>query len=130
MPFTLTFHSLAEKVPQHEEKIVFFDTSLGSFESQSSELKFGEAFYVWEQVDENGITEGNSCTYSPDDGPEKGWELYFGISYEDYGVSCGPLNNLNPHRANNLYWCSLDEFWNTFPAPYDSARTFTEIWRS
>lgn len=130
MSFTLTFHSLEEKIPQHEEEIVFFDTSLGSFDSQSGELKTGEVFYTWEQVDDNGFPEGNSCAYSPEDKPEDGWELYFNVSYDDTAVCYGPLNNLEPHQTMNLHWCNLDEFWNTLPAPYDPTRTFKETWRT
>jgi hypothetical protein len=130
MTFTLTFQSLEEKMPQHEEKILFFNTSLGSFDSQSGEMKPGKVFYTWEQVDEDGLPEGNCCSYSPNDEPEEGWELYINLEYDDIAVSYGPLNNLDTHQTKNLYWCNLDEFWNTLPGPHDSGRNFEETWRT
>ena len=51
MPFTLTFHSLVEKTPQHGEQILYFSTGLDSFDVQQGNLRDATVEYCWDDVD-------------------------------------------------------------------------------
>ena len=115
MPFTLSFHSLTEKVPQHNEHILYFNTTTDGFDFQQGNLREDTVEYIWDEIDEDGMASGNSACYNEGDLPEDNWKLSVGISNESYGF-IGEGETLEP-RANNIYWINAEEFWNTFPEP-------------
>ena len=63
MPRTLTFHTFAEKRPEHEQEIFYFETS--SFYS-SVEPCLAKVEYTWVEYDEIGPT-GLQIIYDPQD---------------------------------------------------------------
>ena len=116
MPFTLTFHSLVEKTPQHGEQILYFSTGLDSFDAQQGNLRDATVEYYWDEYDENGDATGNSCTYDPEDSEVLvNWRLCFSLGgdFLDEGFV---IDDAEP-RKNNFYWINAEEFWNTFPEP-------------
>lgn len=63
MPRNLTFHTFAEKMPEHGQEILHFETS--SFYS-SIQPRFAEVEYTWVECDEYGPT-GLQIYYDPQD---------------------------------------------------------------
>jgi hypothetical protein len=115
MPFTLTFHSLAEKTPQYGEQILYFSTSLDSFDTQVGNLREATVEYYWDEYDEDGST-GNSVCYDPEDSdPTEGLRLCFSLG-GDY-LSEGFVIDDDEPRKNNFYWINAEDFWNKFPEP-------------
>ena len=113
MPFTLTFHSLVEKTPQHDEQILYFSTCYDSFDAQVGNLNDATVEYYWDEYDENGDYTGNSACYNQEDSAEDNWKLCFSIGDEGFVI-----DEVEPEpRKNNYYWISAEEFWNTFPEP-------------
>ena len=116
MPFTLTFHSLVEKTPQHGEQILYFSTGLDSFDAQQGNLRDATVEYYWDEYDEDGDATGNACTYDPENAeiPDN-CRLCFSLGgdFLDEGFV---IDDEEP-RKNNFYWINSEEFWNTFPEP-------------
>lgn len=54
MPKTLTFYSIAEKMPEHEQNIVCVS-------KYGHELQNMQVTYHWEEVDEQGFTGCSVC---------------------------------------------------------------------
>ena len=78
MPRTLTFHTFAEKKPDHDQWIFFLETS--SFYS-SIEPKFAKVEYSWFEIDEEGDDTGMQIIYDPaDPEPPEACELRFLLS--------------------------------------------------
>ena len=105
MAYTLTFHSLGEKLPGHGTEILFADVRYGA-QASSNELTFGSVFYTW--VDE----EGQSWPYEPGDSIENqdGAILTFNIEYNDAGWNYGPVSHLKEPFAKSIYWTDYKEF--------------------
>lgn len=115
MPFTLTFYSLAEKTPQHNEQILYFSTGFDSFDVQVGNLREATVEYYWDECDEDGEYTGTSACYDPDDSEEEGnWKLCLAFSDEGFVI-----DDEEP-RKNNFYWINAEEFWNTFPEPHSN----------
>ena len=78
MPRNLTFHTFAEKKPDHDQWIFFLETS--SFYS-SIEPKFDKVEYCWFEIDEEGDDTGMQIIYDPaDPEPPEACELRFLLS--------------------------------------------------
>lgn len=115
MPFSLTFHSLTEKTPQHKEHILYFNTTIDGFDFQQGNLREDTVEYIWDDIDEDGMASGNSACYNEGDASEDNWKLAVCIGNESYGF-LGVGETLEP-RANNIYWINAEEFWSIFPEP-------------
>ena len=121
MAFTITFHSLEEKLPAHNQEIAFFDTHVNGYGFQMMDLKFGKVFYVW------GNDDGSSWIYEGeeefiyDDGtkpdPEENMQLKFCINEEgeNLSVEYGPVSNIKKYFAKTIYWTDYSQMSETIP---------------
>jgi hypothetical protein len=119
MPFTLTFHSIEEKVPPHGTEIMFFDTKVNSYGFQSGDLKEGKVFYTWDN--DNGtswVYEGEE-EFIYEDGTkpteEENIRLFFCIESEGAAFGYGPISDICSYYAKRIYWVDAEEFWNILP---------------
>ena len=102
MSFTLTFHSLDEKIPAHGQKILYFD--------YLNEVKHGVVFYTWE--DENG----NFWPYSEfvyDTNPEEEINLHFNIDECMFSPSftwyLGRISEIKDNFNDRIYWTDYNQ---------------------
>ena len=98
MSFTLTFHSLDEKIPAHGQKILYFD--------YLNEVKHGVVFYTWE--DENG----NFWHYSEfvyDTNPEEEINLHFNIDDGIAGWDFGRISEIKDNFNDRIYWTDYNQ---------------------
>ena len=117
MAFTLTFHSLEEKIPAHGQNIAFFDTHIGVYGFQNMDLNYGKVFYVWD----NG--NGGQCNYEGeeefvyDDGtkPEEEMQLIFCIEHENAGWNYGPVSNIKEYFRKRIHWTDYNQLDETVP---------------
>jgi hypothetical protein len=63
---TFDFYIPDEKLPKHDEEIVFI-RKVAHFGNEYFDVRSGIIEYVWEEVDENGEYTGNSLFYDADD---------------------------------------------------------------
>lgn len=62
MPYTLTFHTVRDCKPEHDQEIFYvrIDRFYGT-----SEIRYAKVFYSWQGVSDE--TSGSSIRYSPED---------------------------------------------------------------
>ncbi len=63
---TFGFYTPYEKLPNHDEEIVFL-SKRSSFDTEYFNIRSGTIEYVWEELDENGEYNGNSLCYETGD---------------------------------------------------------------
>jgi hypothetical protein len=111
MSFTLTFHSLQEKVPSHHQKILFFDSSVDGFGFITDELNVGEVFYRWD--DGNGtswIYEDGDSKLDSDEDEQVHLKLY--IEHNNMASEYGPVSDITSNYAKAIYWTDFKEYVN------------------
>lgn len=116
MSFTLTFESLEDKIPEHGQEILYFDSHTDGWGFKSNELHHGEVFYVWSNG--NGTTwvyEGES-EFVYDDGskPEEEIELVMCIETGRSAFQCGPVSAPDPFTAKRIHWIDAEAIWDVF----------------
>lgn len=119
MPFSLTFQSIAEKIPAHGQEIMFFDTRVNGFGYQSGDLKEGKVYYQWDNGNGTSWVYDGEPEFVYDDGtkPEddEGIHLVFCIEFEDQGFQYGPVSNIKEYLAKRIYWIDKEDFWKILP---------------
>lgn len=115
MPVTLTFHTFAEKKPEHGQQIMYFEY-FTSFDSYGYEFKSAEVEYQWDILYKGDYT-GSSICYEPDDielKVEDHVELLDGESYSDYSIELRILID-GYHMDNEYIWMTADEYFESLP---------------
>lgn len=104
MPVSLTFYSIDERKPKHDEKIVYLKRSKGQF-AEYFEPREDDAYYQWELVDKDGYYTGMSCSYEVGDDPPE-----LEVGEENHWQLEGP--HVNGYLMDDSYlWCSAEEYW-------------------
>ena len=98
MSVTITFHTLKEKKPAHQESIIWLQKS-GSFGFTGYNPRERTVTYDWAEVDEKGQHTGNYCCYD-------GEEELDGHRLEYY---CSGF-----HLDEDDLWISVDDYWECF----------------
>lgn len=121
MPFTLTFHSIEEKIPEHGTEIAFFNTTINGYGFQCMDLKYGKVFYSWD--DDNGTSwlyDGEE-EFVYDDGTkpseEENINLMFNIEEcgESLAYTYGPVSNIKPYFSKTIFWTDYDKMTEIVP---------------
>jgi len=117
MAFTLTFHSLEEKIPAHHQEIAFFDTRIDGYGFQNMELNCGKVFYVWDNGNGTQWPYDGEEEFVYDDGtkPEEEIQLIFCIEQENVGWEYGPVSNIKEYFRKRIYWTDYNQLTETVP---------------
>lgn len=109
MSVTFTFNEISEKMPVHDQSIIFLNR-MYSFSLEGFEPKECLAKYDWVQINENGEETGTSAIYDPTEPDVQGlvpgdilndcWKLV--MTFNGYQVTKDTL------------WIDADEYWNEF----------------
>ena len=110
MAFSLTFHSLEEKIPAHGQQIAFFDT-------RYIKLKYGNVYYVWDNGDGTQWTYDGEEEFIYDDGtkPEEKMQLIFCIEHDNAGWEYGPVSNIKEYFRKRFHWTDYNQLTETVP---------------
>jgi hypothetical protein len=119
MSFTLTFHSIEEKIPEHGQEIAFFDTHINGYGFQNMDLKFGKVFYSWDNGDGCSWIYDGEEEFIYDDGTkpneDENIQLIFCIQSDGEVWEYGPVSNIKPYFAKRIYWINYDQLVETVP---------------
>ena len=117
MAFSLTFHSLEEKIPAHDQEIAFFDTHINGYGFQNMDLKYGKVYYVWDNGNGAQWTYEGEEEFIYDDGtkPEEEMQLIFCIEDDDAGWEYGPVSNIKEYFRKRIYWTDSNQLTETVP---------------
>jgi hypothetical protein len=117
MAFSLTFHSLEEKIPAHDQEIAFFDTRITGYGFQNMDLKYGKVYYVWDNGNGTQWTYDGEEEFIYDDGtkPEEEMQLIFCIEHDDAGWEYGPVSNIKEYFRKRIHWTDSNQLVETVP---------------
>ncbi len=127
MSFSLTFHTLAEKLPNHGEQIAYF---YNCRYYPTLELHFGDFGYVWHRMEvlDNGkmiVSQGSTAEYNEgqkwddnfifinkESSDDSIWKLGYQIDSETGQFSWYPDEVI----TDDIFWIKYEELDNTVPS--------------